>query len=54
MTQWYDALIGFGIIAFVGLGIWSSIQRQTIKETLIDIKEAIQELKGGNESWEVT
>lgn len=43
--QFLDAVIGIGIMIFIALIVWSNYQNKSIKEVLLDIKEAIKELK---------
>lgn len=53
MSEIIDTLVSFFILIILALIIWSNYRQQKISDTLRGIKEAIQELKGGSDEWEV-
>lgn len=48
-----DTIISFTILIILALIIYTRYQQQTMVDTIRGIKEAIQELKGGGDEWEV-
>lgn len=46
----WDWVISALIIIFIILMAWSKMEQQSMKQTLLDIKEFISDLKGGEQT----
>jgi len=42
--EWFDMLLVGGILLFLGLVIWAQIERKSIKDILMEIRDIIKEL----------
>lgn len=45
----YETALSAGILAAIGIWIYSSIKKQSAKDTIQEIKEMIEELRGVND-----